>query len=117
MLTSLRTSRRLQFVDGDPREIIPGSRSTRAASSPIQSQHAGVRTVDGTVVIASDNMSLYENLDRQLLIAQTLDAASNVAAQRLMTLIATSPRRIVPGHDPVVLTRFKAVMPGVVWIR
>ena len=117
MLTSLRTSRRIQFVDGDPHEIIPGITLYTGGKQSYQSQHAGVRTVDGTVVIASDNMSLYENLDRQLLIAQTLDAASNVAAQRLMTLIATSPRRIVPGHDPVVLTRFKAVMPGVVWIR
>ena len=75
MLTSLRTSRRLQFVDGDPREIIPGITLYTGGKQSYQSQHAGVRTVDGTVVIASDNMSLYENLDRQLLIAQTLDAA------------------------------------------
>ena len=74
-------------------------------------------TTEGTVVIVSDNMYLYENLERQVPIAQTLDAASNLAAQRSMTTIATSPRLIVPGHDPAVFTRFTVVLPGVVRIR
>ena len=117
MLASLRTAGRIQFVDGDAREIIPGITLYTGGKHTYQSQYAGVRTADGTVVIASDNMYLYENLDRQVPIAQTLDAASNLAAQRRMTTIATSPRLIVPGHDPAVFTRFDAVMPGVVRIR
>ena len=117
MLASLRTAGRIQFVDGDAREIIPGITLYTGGKHTYQSQYAGVRTADGTVVIASDNMYLYENLDRQVPIAQTLDAASNLAAQRRMTTIATSPRLIGPGHDPAVFTRFDAVMPGVVRIR
>ena len=117
MLQTLRTAGRLQLVDGDAREIIPGITVYTGGKHTYQSQYAGVHTADGTVVIASDNMYLYENFDRQVPIAQTLDAASNLAAQRRMTTIASSPRLIVPGHDPAVFTRFSTVAPGVVRIR
>ena len=69
------------------------------------------------LVGGGDNMYLYENLDRQLPIAQTLDAASNLAAQRRMVTLAASPRLVVPGHDPAVMTRFETVAPGVVRIK
>ena len=48
--------------------------------------------------------------DKHVAIAQTLDAKSNLAAQDRMKRLATSPRLIVPGHDPEVFVRFP--MPG-----
>jgi glyoxylase-like metal-dependent hydrolase (beta-lactamase superfamily II) len=66
----------------------------------------------GTAVIASDNLYLYENLERRAPIAQTLDAASNLAAQDRMRRVASSPRLIVPGHDPAVFTRFRRAAAG-----
>ena len=117
MLAQLRKSGRVQPVDGDAREIIPGITVYTGGKHTFQSQYAGVRTADGTVVIASDNMYLYENLEKHLPIAQTLDAASNLAAQQRMTTIASSLRLIVPGHDPAVFTRFTSVAPGVVRVR
>lgn len=117
MLNALRAAGRIQLVNGDAQQIIPGITVYIGGKHTYQSQYAGVHTTEGTVVLASDNMYLYENLERQVPIAQTLDAASNLAAQRRMTTIATSPRLIVPGHDPAVFTRFTVVMPGVVRIR
>ena len=117
MLNALRGAGRIQLVNGDAQQIIPGITVYIGGKHTFQSQYAGVRTAEGTVVIASDNMYLYENLELQVPIAQTLDAASNLAAQRRMITIATSPRLIVPGHDPAVFTRFTVVMPGVVRIR
>ena len=81
------------------------------------SQYVGVRTAKGTIVLASDNVYLYENLDRHVAIAQTLDAKSNVAAQGRMKKLASNPRLIVPGHDPAVFERFRTVSPGVVRIE
>jgi glyoxylase-like metal-dependent hydrolase (beta-lactamase superfamily II) len=75
------------------------------------------KTNAGTAVFASDNAYLYENLDRHLAIAQTLDAASNLRAQDRMLALATNRRLIVPGHDPEVMKRFPAVREGVVAIR
>ena len=45
-----------------------------------QSQYVGVNTKAGTVILASDNMYLYENLEKHVPIAQTLDADSNLRA-------------------------------------
>lgn len=117
MHVAMRRAGRVQLVDGDAREIIPGITVYTGGKHTFQSQYVGVRTREGTVVIASDNMYLYENLDRHVPIAQTLDAASNLAAQARMVTIASSPRLVVPGHDPEVFTRFPLVAPGVVALR
>lgn len=117
MLHALRAAGRIAFVDGDAREIIPGIRVYTGGKHTFQSQYVGVNTAQGTVVIASDNMYLYENLDRQVPIAQTLDPASNLSAQKRMVTLASSPRLVVPGHDPAVLLRFEVVAPGIVRIK
>ena len=113
MLHRLRTAGRVQLVEGDAREIIPGITVYTGGKHTFQSQYAGVRTAVGTVVIASDNAYLYENLEKHIAIAQTLDAASNLAAQARMGTIAASARLIVPGHDPAVFARFTAPGGGV----
>ncbi len=117
MLHRLFVAGRLKLVDGDAREIIPGITLYTGGKHTFQSQYAGVHTADGTVVLASDNAYLYENFETHRPIAQTLDTASNMAAQRRMLTIASKPSLIVPGHDPQVMTRFVKVAPGVVRIR
>jgi glyoxylase-like metal-dependent hydrolase (beta-lactamase superfamily II) len=117
MLASLRAAGRLELVAGDGREILPGITAYTGGKHTFQSQYIAVTTAQGVVVLASDNMYLYENLEKHLPIAQTLDAASNLAAQARMVRLATSPRLIVPGHDPAVFERFESVSPGVVRIR
>ena len=117
MLAELRKKGRVHLIDGDAREIIPGITVYIGGKHTFQSQYAGVRTAAGTVVIASDNAYLYENLEKHLAIAQTLDAASNLAAQSRMAAIATNPGLIVPGHDPTVFVRFPAPGNGVARIQ
>ena len=67
--------------------------------------------------LASDKMYLYENLDKHVPIAETLDAASNVRAQDRMKQLASSPKLIIPGHDPAEMTRFPTVAPHVARIE
>ena len=117
MLHALRVAGRVALVDGDAKEIIPGITVFTGGKHTFQSQYVGVRTAQGTVILASDNMYLYENLDQQVPIAQTVDAASNLAAQRRMVTLAAAPRFVVPGHDPAVFARFETVAQGVVRIR
>jgi hypothetical protein len=62
-------------------------------------------------------MYLYENLEKHVPIASTLDAASNLRAQDRMKEIASSLRLIVPGHDPAVFTRFPTLGEGVARIQ
>jgi glyoxylase-like metal-dependent hydrolase (beta-lactamase superfamily II) len=117
MLHTLRAAGRVKLVDGDAQEIIPGITVYTGGKHTFQSQYAGVRTAAGTVVIASDNAYLYENFDKRVPISQTLDAASNLAAQDRMRTIASELRLIVPGHDPLVLQRFVRVGDRVVVVR
>ncbi|HEY6866084.1 MAG TPA: N-acyl homoserine lactonase family protein [Candidatus Eisenbacteria bacterium] len=117
MLLAMSQAGRVTLVEGDAQEILPGITAYTGGKHTYASQYVGVRTAKGTVVVASDNVYLYENLDRHAPIAQTLDAASNLAAQDRMKTIASAPRLIVPGHDPAVFQRFRGAGPGVVKIE
>jgi glyoxylase-like metal-dependent hydrolase (beta-lactamase superfamily II) len=116
MLAVLKAAGRVELVDGDDREILPGIRVYTGGKHTFASQFASAATRAGTVVLASDNAYLYENVEKHLAIAQTLDAASNLAAQERMLKLAAAPRLVIPGHDPAVFERFPVVKPGVVRI-
>lgn len=111
-LVSFNLAGRLHLVDGD-QEILPGIHVYIGGRHTYQSQYVSVPTRSGTVVLASDNMYLYENLEKHVPVAQTFDAASNLAAQDKMKTLG---KIIVPGHDPAVMTRFPHTAPRVVRI-
>lgn len=117
MLAQIARDGRMRLVDGDDTEIMPGIRVYTGGKHTFASQFATVNTTSGTVVIASDNMYLYENLAKKLPIAQTLDRESNLRAQARMATLASELRLIVPGHDPEVFTRFTTPGDGVARIR
>ncbi len=117
MLFDLERRDRLRLIEGDAQEFLPGITAYTGGKHTYASQYVGVRTRAGTVVLASDNLYLYENLDRRAAIAQTLDAASNLRAQERMRSIASHVRLILPGHDPAVFTRFRLPGSGVARIK
>jgi glyoxylase-like metal-dependent hydrolase (beta-lactamase superfamily II) len=108
---------RVTLVNGDAQQILPGITCYTGGKHTFQSQYIGVNTKAGTVILASDNMYLYENLEKHVPIVQTLDAASNLRAQDRMKQLAASPRLIVPGHDPAVFEKFPKVSERVVRIE
>jgi glyoxylase-like metal-dependent hydrolase (beta-lactamase superfamily II) len=116
MLYRLRQAGRVQLVEGDDREIVPGVRVYTGGKHTFASQYVRVETRSGPVILSSDNAYLYENLEKHLAIAQTLDAASNLAAQERMVALAGAPKRVIPGHDPLVFERFPSTRSGVVRI-
>jgi hypothetical protein len=116
-MVRLNTEGRVRFVNGDDEQIIPGITCYIGGKHTFQSQFVGVNSSAGTVVLASDNLYLYENLEKHIPIGTTLDAASNLRAQDRMNEIASSPRLIVPGHDPEVFNRFPQPGTGVAKIQ
>ena len=106
MLSVLKARGRVHLIDGDSTEIIPGITVFTGGKHTFASQYATVRSDVGTMVIASDNAYLYENLEQHRPIAQTLDSVSNLAAQARMARLASDPRLIIPGHDPGVFAKF-----------
>ncbi len=116
-LERARSEDRLRLVPGDSSEVAPGVFVYTGGRHTKESQYVSVPAVSGQVVIASDNLYLYHNLDRRRPIAATWDTVSNLAAHDRMRRLAGSLRLIVPGHDPAVLDRFPRVAPGIVRIE
>jgi len=116
-LVRLNTEHKVNLVDGDAKEIIDGITVYTGGRHTFASQYVGVRTGSGTVVIASDNMYLYENLQKHVPIAATFDADSNLKAQDRMKQIASRLDLIVPGHDPEVFVKFPTPGNGVARIQ
>jgi glyoxylase-like metal-dependent hydrolase (beta-lactamase superfamily II) len=116
-LLRINTVGRLKFVEGDDQEVLPGIRCYIGGKHTRESQFCRVTLATGTAVFTSDNVYLYENFDKHVPIAQTLDAASNLKAQDRAKSLASDPRLLVPGHDPAVFDRFEHVADGVVRIK
>jgi glyoxylase-like metal-dependent hydrolase (beta-lactamase superfamily II) len=110
------TQGKVSFVRGDDDTLLSGVLFGVGGRHTWASQFVSVQTRAHTVVLASDNMYLYENLDAHVAIAQTLDAASNLRTQERMRSIASEPRFLIPGHDPAVFDRFPRVSDRVVRI-
>ena len=122
MLASLRAAGRVRLIDGDSVTIMPGITVYTGGKHTFASQYATVqsRLADGhigTIVLASDNAYLYENLEQHRPITQSLDTLSNLRAQERMRHLASDPRLIVPGHDVEVFVRFPKPGHGVARIE
>jgi glyoxylase-like metal-dependent hydrolase (beta-lactamase superfamily II) len=107
---------KVSFVRGDDQTSLPGIAFGVGGRHTFASQFVVV-TRPKAVVIASDNMYLYENLDAHTPIAQTLDPVSNLRAQDRMRSMASDRRLVVPGHDPAVFARFPHVSDRIVRIE
>jgi glyoxylase-like metal-dependent hydrolase (beta-lactamase superfamily II) len=111
MLATLAQAGRLQLIPGDSTEILPGITVYTGGKHTFASEFATVHASlgggrIGTIVLASDNAYLYENLEHHRPITQSLDTVSNLRAQERMARLASEPRLIVPGHDVDVFVRF-----------
>jgi glyoxylase-like metal-dependent hydrolase (beta-lactamase superfamily II) len=111
------TQGRVTFVRGDDDSSLSGITFGIGGKHTWQSQFVGVQGRDHVVVLASDNMYLYENLDLHKPIAQTLDAVSNLRTQDRMRSLVSEPKYLVPGHDTDVFTRFPKVSDRIVRIE
>lgn len=71
-----------------------------------------VRTERGQVVLMSDASHFYEHFERGLSFPYTDDAERNIASFAVIDELADSREHVIPGHDPLVLTRYQAVPNG-----
>ena len=76
MFHSLSRAGRVQQVNGDSTEIIPGITVFTGGKHTFGSQYVTIRTAGGTAVVASYNLYLYENLDGRRPIAQNTETRS-----------------------------------------
>lgn len=116
-LVKLNTEGRVTLIDGDDQEIIDGIRVYTGSRHSFASQYVGVNTSGGTVIVASDCIWLYANLELGLANALTFDPEADVKTFDRMRQLASKPEWILPGHDRAVFKKFPIPVEGVARIR
>jgi glyoxylase-like metal-dependent hydrolase (beta-lactamase superfamily II) len=101
-------SGRVVFLDGDA-EIAPGVTVHKIGGHSRGLQCVRVATANGPMVLASDSSHFYENFEKGKVFPVTVDIADVLAGYQRIVALAGTPRRVVPGHDPLVLQRYPAL--------
>jgi glyoxylase-like metal-dependent hydrolase (beta-lactamase superfamily II) len=101
-------SGRVAFHDGDA-EIAPGITVHKIGGHSRGLQCVKVATTGGPVVLASDASHFYENFEMGKVFPVTIDIADVLDGYTRLVKLAGSPRRVVPGHDPLVLERYPPI--------
>jgi glyoxylase-like metal-dependent hydrolase (beta-lactamase superfamily II) len=119
-LVSLNIAGKLTLVDGDDKEIIPGIKVYTGSRHTFNSQYVLVQTGRDRVILASDNIWIYYNLEH---LASspfpngTFDTAAYVKSMQRMKTQASNVKYIIPGHDPAVFLRFPLIKADIVEIK
>lgn len=101
-------SGRVVFHDGDA-EIAPGVTLHKVGGHSRGLQSVCVMTGTGPVVLASDASHFYENFEKGKVFPIVVDVEDVLKGYTRLIGLAGSIRRVVPGHDPLVLARYPAL--------
>jgi glyoxylase-like metal-dependent hydrolase (beta-lactamase superfamily II) len=96
---------RVKRLDGDG-EIAPGVIALLTGGHTPGHQILAVRASESIVVLASDAMHFYEEVDRDRPFALLSDVQETYAAYDLLRELQAQGAAIVAGHDPSVFDRF-----------
>ena len=102
---------RAAFHDGED-EVVPGVTVHHIGGHSKGLQSVRVKTARGFVVLAADATHLYAHMDSGRVFPLTYNVEEVVEGYRKLKRLASSPRHVVPGHDPLVLARYPAAKPG-----
>jgi glyoxylase-like metal-dependent hydrolase (beta-lactamase superfamily II) len=119
-MVSLNLAGKLTLVDGDDKEILPGIKVYTGSRHTYNSQFVLVQTGGDKVILASDNIWIYYNLE-QLKSSPypngTFDTTAYVKSMQRMKTLASNIKYIIPGHDPAIFSRFPMITPDIVKIK
>jgi len=100
---------RVAFHDGDEFSLFSGIQLLKIGGHTRGLQAVRVHTERGWVVLASDASHFYENMESSRPFPILIDMEEVLAGFARLREYADSDQHIVPGHDPLVLTRYPAV--------
>jgi glyoxylase-like metal-dependent hydrolase (beta-lactamase superfamily II) len=98
---------RVRFHDGDA-ELSPGISLHLIGGHTMGLQVVRLWTRRGWVVLAADASHLYANMEDERPFPIIFNLGEMVQGFARLRTLADSPRHIVPGHDPLVMTRYPA---------
>jgi glyoxylase-like metal-dependent hydrolase (beta-lactamase superfamily II) len=101
----------VQFHDGDA-EIVPGISVHHVGGHTHGLQVVRVNTRVGWVVLASDAAHYLANMTSGHPFPIVANVMEMTAGWERMRALASRPEYIVPGHDPLVMERYREPEPG-----
>lgn len=105
VLTDAVKSGRLEFVDGST-EIVPGLSVELLGGHTPGQQLVRIEMPHSDIVLASDALHCYEEIEKDRPFSIFTDLAKTYAAFDRLRDIQTSGATIIAGHDPLIATRF-----------
>ncbi len=117
-LIEINLQGRLKLIKGDNIEIMPGIRVFIGSKHTFENQYLLVNSnsKSNKILIASDAIWFYYNLNNLLPATLCLDPKAYVEAMKRMKTLVTNPDFIIPGHDDLVFSKFPKVTEGIVKI-
>jgi glyoxylase-like metal-dependent hydrolase (beta-lactamase superfamily II) len=118
-LININLDGRLTLIDGDDKEILPGINVYTGSRHTFNSQYVVIQSGLDKIVIASDNMYTYYNLEHLKSAPgnATFDAKGYVGAMKRMKTLSSDIKFIIPGHDGLLFSKFPRVAEGVIKIK
>jgi len=98
---------RVRFHDGDA-ELYPGISLHLIGGHTMGLQAVRVATRRGALVLASDASHFYANMEQVRPFPIVWSVADMVDGYAKLRRLAESPAHIIPGHDPLVMQRYRA---------
>jgi glyoxylase-like metal-dependent hydrolase (beta-lactamase superfamily II) len=102
---------KVQFHDGVD-EIAPGITVHHVGGHTVGLQVMRVKTERGWVVLAADASHFYANFEEMRAYATVYNVGDMLEGFSAVKRLASSPKHVIPGHDPLVLERYPAPKPG-----
>jgi glyoxylase-like metal-dependent hydrolase (beta-lactamase superfamily II) len=115
-LLKKKSENKLTLVKGDNIEILPGIKVFTGSKHTFESQYVVLGPDKDRTIIASDNCWFYYNLT-SMLPSLSLDPQAYVNNLKRMKSLVKNIDYIIPGHDPLVFTKFPKVSENIVLIR
>jgi len=97
-------------------ELYPGVTLLPAPGHSAGLQFVRVNTQRGMVALASDATHFYENIETGRPFTIVISTAETLESYDRVRAAAASPDHIIPGHDPLVMTRYPAPSPALAGI-
>jgi glyoxylase-like metal-dependent hydrolase (beta-lactamase superfamily II) len=118
-LLELNLTGKLTLVDGDDKEIAPGVKVFTGSRHTYNSQYVLVETGSNKIVLASDNIWIYYNLEhlRPASTGGTFDTTGYIKTMQRMKTQVSNTKFIIPGHDARIFSVFPKIAEGIVQIK
>lgn len=117
-LVELNLAGKVTLVNGDDKEIIPGIKVYTGSRHTFNSQYVLVKSGVEKIILASDNVYTYYNLDHLKSATKnaTFDTKGYIKEMGRMKTLVSNIKFIIPGHDALVFNRFPMLKDGIVKI-